>query len=121
MSLAGKRVLVVEDEMLIALDTVDKLKNSGCTVLGPALRLEAAMALTRGERLDAAVLDVYLAGYFVWPVAEALASRNVPFIFLTGFGTGLEFPPAFAAVPRLEKPVMPGAVAQAVASLFTSS
>ncbi len=121
MSLAGKRVLVVEDEMLIALDTVDELKNAGCAVLGPALRLEAAMVLMRGEELDAAVLDVNLAGQFVWPLAEALASRNVPFLFLTGFGAELEFPPAYAAVRRLEKPVMPGAIVQAVASLLTGS
>ncbi len=120
MSLAGKRVLVIEDEVLIALEIVDELKNAGCSVLGPARRLEAAMAFARGEELDAAVLDVNLAGDFVWPVAEALASRNVPFMFLTGFGPELEFPPAFATARRLEKPVMPGGVAKALALLLSS-
>ncbi|MFY9642876.1 MAG: response regulator [Rhodomicrobium sp.] len=120
MTLAGKRVLVVEDEMLITLEIVDELKNAGCTVIGPGRRLEAAIALARGEELDAAVLDVNLAGHFVWPAAEALASRNVPFMFLTGFGPELEFPPEFAAARRLEKPVMPGSVAEALAVLFSS-
>ncbi len=120
MSLAGKRVLVVEDEMLIALETVDELKHAGCMVLGPARRLDAAMAFARGEKLDAAVLDVGLAGYFVWPVAEALASRNVPFLFLTGFGRELEFPLAFAATRRIEKPVMPGAMLHALTLLLSS-
>jgi DNA-binding response OmpR family regulator len=118
MGLAGKRVLLVEDEMLIALDTVDELKNAGCTVIGPALRLEAALALAKSEELDAAILDINLMGFYVWPVAEALARRNIPFIFLTGFGVGLDFPPAFAAVRRLEKPVMPGAAVSAIEALF---
>ncbi len=120
MSLAGKRVLVVEDEVLIALEIADELTNAGCTVLGPARRLEAAMAFAHGEELDAALLDVNLAGHFVWPVAEALASRNIPFLFLTGFGPELEFPPAFAAARRLEKPVMPGAVAKALTVLLSA-
>ncbi len=120
MSLTAKRVLVVEDEMLIALEIENELTNAGCTVIGPARRLEAAMAFAHGVELDAAVLDVSLAGHFVWPVAEALASRKVPFVFLTGFGRELAFPPAFAAARRLEKPVMPGAVAQAIALLLSN-
>jgi CheY-like chemotaxis protein len=118
MGLAGKRVLLVEDEMLIALDTVDELKSAGCTVIGPALRLESALALSQGEELDAAILDINLMGLYVWPAAEVLAARNIPFIFMTGFGAGLEFPPAFAAVRRLEKPVMPGAAVSAIEALF---
>ncbi|MGO9547211.1 MAG: response regulator [Rhodomicrobium sp.] len=118
MSLAGKRVLVVEDEMLIALDTVDELKSAGCTVLGPVLRLAAAIPLALTEQIDAAVLDVNLAGQYVWPVAEALAGRAVPFIFVTGFGNALEFPPAFASVSRLDKPIRPGAVTRTLASLL---
>lgn len=119
MALAGKRVLVVEDEMLIALDITDELTNAGCSVIGPALRLEAASALVQTEEIDAAILDISLMGFYVWTVARALASRNIPFIFLTGFGADLELPPAFAAVRRLEKPVAPGAAAKAIEALFS--
>lgn len=112
-------MLLVEDEMLIALETADELKSAQCTVLGPARTLEAAMAFAGGEDLDAAVLDVNLAGQLVWPVAEALASRHIPFLFLTGFGPELKFPPAFAAAPRLEKPVMPSAVAEVLTLLLS--
>ncbi len=119
MSLSGKRVLVVEDEMLIALDTVDELKSAGCTVLGPVLRLEPAISLARTDRMDAAVLDVNLAGQYVWPVAEALASRAVPFMFVTGFGNALEFPAAFASLSRLEKPIRPGAIIRTLAALLS--
>lgn len=118
MSLAGKRVLLVEDEVLIALDTLDELRNAGCIVIGPALRLDAALALARREEIDAAILDINLMGLYVWSVAETLASRNIPFIFLTGFDAGLEFPPAFAAARRLKKPVMPGAAVSAIEALF---
>ncbi len=117
MDLGGKRVLVVEDDMLIALDIADELKSAGCTVLGPASRLEPAITLAQAQEFDAAVLDVFLEGAYVWPLAASLAARAVPFIFLTGFGQFLEFPAAFASVPCLEKPVRPGALARRLAAV----
>ena len=118
MILDGKRVLVVEDDMLIALETADELKSAGCTVLGPAARLEPAITLAQAQELDAAVLDVFLEGAYVWQLAGTLTARGVPFIFLTAFGRTVEFPPAFASVRRLEKPVPAGTVVQALAPLL---
>ncbi len=118
MSLTGQSVLVVEDEMLLALDTVDELQNAGCRVIGPALRLGTAIPLAQTAPLNAAVLDVNLAGEYVWPVAGILASRGVPFIFLTGCGAALEFPADFAAFPRLEKPAVPGLVVRTLGSVI---
>ncbi|MGA9766622.1 MAG: response regulator [Rhodomicrobium sp.] len=117
----GKRVLVVEDDMLIALDTTDELRRAGCVVIGPASTLETAITLSQANELDAAVLDVFLEGAFVWEFAGILAARSVPFIFLTGFGHAIEFPPAYASVIRLEKPVRPGSVKRTLASLLAVS
>ena len=106
--LASKRILVVEDDVLIRLDIVSELRNAGCIVIGPASRLEAAMTLAEGRDLDAAVLDVFLEGAYAWPLAGVLKVKGVPFIFQTGFGQFLDIPPAFASVRRLEKPLKPG-------------
>lgn len=98
------RVLLAEDEMLIALDARDALTGRGYEVLGPAARVETALALAH-EPLDAAVLDVNLDGERVWPAAELLMDRGVPFVLLTGFGAALEVPERLHAAPRFSKPV----------------
>lgn len=100
-----RRILLVEDEILIALDTSDVLTAAGYEVIGPATSLQAALALAEREPLHGAVLDVYLAGKYVWPAAEKLAERRVPFVLLTGFGAGLDVPVEFTAAPRLGKPI----------------
>jgi len=102
---AGRRVLVVEDEFLISLTTVDFLEGLGCEVVGPAARLAVAFELAQSESLDAAVLDINIAGDMVWLVAEVLRRRGVPFIFLSAHPRLSEIPISFAAVPRLEKPL----------------
>jgi hypothetical protein len=109
-TLAGKRILVVEDDGLIALDIVSELRRAGCTAIGPALRLETAMTLAAAEHIDAAVLDVFLEGAYAWQLAGTLKAQGVPFLFQTGFGRFLDFPAEFASVPCLEKPVMAGAL-----------
>lgn len=98
------RVLVVDDEALIALNTRDVLMHGNHTVVGPAYRLDSAVALARFEPLDAAVLDVNLAGSAVWPVAQILADRGIAFALLSGYGSGLEVPDGFRGAPRLMKP-----------------
>jgi DNA-binding response OmpR family regulator len=102
-----KRILLVEDEALIALAAEDALLEAGYIVVGPADRLESALFLAESEDLDAAVLDVNLAGIYVWPVADSLSARGVPFILLTGFGKGLDLPPSCQRVPVLAKPLKP--------------
>ncbi len=86
-TLAGKRILVVEDESLIAMLLEMALQDEGCIVVGPASRVAEALELAvDGQHLDGALLDVNLAGEAVFPVAEALASRAVPFLLLSGYG-----------------------------------
>lgn len=88
--LAGRAVLVVEDEMLVALLVEDLLASFGCSVIGPAPSVERALeAVGAAPQIDLALLDVNLGGRHVWPVAEALRVRGVPYILLTGYGGGM--------------------------------
>jgi CheY-like chemotaxis protein len=97
------RVLVVEDEALIALQLEDMLVELGCAVIGPASRVGRALELLDGEPVEAAVLDLNIAGELVYPVADELRSRGLPYIFVTGYGTsGLSEP--YRSRPILEKP-----------------
>jgi CheY-like chemotaxis protein len=101
--LRGCRVLVVEDEMLIAMMIEDTLQELGCTVVGPVGKLDAALQLATHEPLDAAVLDISIRGGLVYPVAEALLARNVGFVFASGYGNWA-LPEIFANQLRLAKP-----------------
>lgn len=84
--LKGKRILVVEDEALIAVMVEDMLTDMGSIVVGPAGTIEAALQLALRETLDAAVLDVNVRGERIDPLAEALLARGVPVLFATGYG-----------------------------------
>ena len=83
--LAGKRVLVVEDELLVALLIEDMLADAGCIIVGPFARVAEAVAAARVEDVDVALLDVNVAGEQVFPVAYELEKRGVPFLFVTGY------------------------------------
>ena len=100
-ALQGVKVLVVEDEYLVATLMEDMLASAGCIVAGPIPRLAQALDAANREACDVAVLDVNLAGERVYPVAEALAQRNVPFVFVTGYDV---LPGEYANRPRLCKP-----------------
>lgn len=101
--LAGLRVLVVEDTLLVAEVIVDELTDMGCSVVGPASRLQQGLALATGEQFDGALLDVNLAGERCFPIADALTARGIPFAFLTGYGDA-GIPPQYRSTPRLTKP-----------------
>jgi CheY-like chemotaxis protein len=105
--LARRRVLVVEDEALIAMMFADDLSEAGAEVVGPVATVEDALrlvdSLMADGGLDAAVLDVNLGGESVEPVADRLATRGVPFVFATGYGVGCE-PPGHPGRPVLHKP-----------------
>lgn len=105
MTFAGRRVLVVEDDFLVALLTTDLLESAGCVIVGPATRLAAAFRLAQSESLDAALLDVDIAGEAIWPVAEELRRRKVPVIFVSAYHQLPGAPPLFAAAPHLDKPL----------------
>ena len=101
--LRGARILVVEDSCLVAHMIAAQLGECGCTVVGPARRLDAALSLAASERLDGALLDIDLAGEESFPVARLLQARGVRFAFLTGYSDIL-LPDEFAGVPCLTKP-----------------
>jgi DNA-binding response OmpR family regulator len=111
-----KRILLVDDEALVALAAEDALLEAGYNVIGPADRLESALHLAETEEIDAAVLDVNLAGVYVWPVVEALNARGVPFILLTGFGKALDLPPSCQRATVLAKPHKPQELLAALAA-----
>jgi CheY-like chemotaxis protein len=102
-AIRGKRILVVEDEAIVAMLIEDILLELGAEVVGPATRLAAALALARGGGVDAAILDVNLAGEASFPVAAELRARGIPFAFATGYGAG-GLPPDWAGIPVLAKP-----------------
>ncbi|MEG6507584.1 response regulator [Methyloligella sp. 2.7D] len=85
--LEGLRILVVEDEALTALQLEDMLESLGCAVVGPAARVQHAIAMLERESVDLALLDLNVAGELVYPVAAALSERNLPFLFTAGLGT----------------------------------
>ena len=101
--LKGVRVLLVEDQMIVAMQIEDMLQAAGCKVVGPVGTLQAAVAMAREEPLDAAVLDVNLDGDKVFPAAEELHSRGIPFILATGYGEQA-LPDQWRHRPRLSKP-----------------
>ncbi|MBZ9857349.1 response regulator [Mesorhizobium sp. CA13] len=113
--LRGLRVLVVEDVFLIAMDLSDQLMESGCEVIGPASSVKQALEKIDSVPLDGAVLDVNLAGEQSFPIAELLASRGIPFLFLTGYDSVTIIPEAFKQIPKLSKPVSEKALTSAVA------
>jgi CheY-like chemotaxis protein len=117
-SLSGLRVLVVEDMFLVAMDLSDLLADSGCEVIGPASTVKQALEKIEGVELDGALLDVNLDGERSFPVAESLAARGIPFVFLTGYDSQTVFPDKFQDVPRLAKPLEPKMLASAVAVYF---
>jgi DNA-binding response OmpR family regulator len=84
--IAGRRVLLVEDELLVAMLIEPALQQEGWVVLGPLVRLASALEAARSEVIDAAILDMDLAGEDTRPVADALEARGIPFLFLTGYG-----------------------------------
>jgi DNA-binding LytR/AlgR family response regulator len=104
--LKGCRLLVVEDEYLIAADLTASLELLGVEVIGPAASVEEALSLVEnnGSRIDGAVLDINLQNERVYPVADVLTARGVPFVFTTGYDA-VAVPIAYACVPRCEKPV----------------
>ena len=110
----GRRVLVIEDESLVAMLLETILDDLGCTVVGPESNIDDGLiAATTEASLDAALLDVNVAGREVFPVAEALRARGVPFVFSTGYGeAGL--PEHWRGNPTIQKPFTEGAIRDAL-------
>lgn len=110
-------VLVVEDELLIALDLCEKLDELGYGVMGPAQSVGKALRLLETGTPDVALLDENLSGNSVTPVAEALRERHIPFFIVSGYDSPQSNDPALAGARRLPKPASMEAIRQALAEL----
>jgi len=111
----GRRILLAEDEYLIAEAMRRNLEKAGAIVVGPVASVVAALALVESEQIDGALLDVSLRDQKIFPVAEALAARGIPFLFTTGYGE-MDLPTKWRSSPRCEKPVDLATAAQALAT-----
>ncbi len=116
--LQGLRILIVEDQSLVAMELQDYLEQAGATIVGPVGRLDRAVSKAESEKLDAALLDVDLHGERCWPAADALSDRGVPFVFTTGFSMGIVMPERFAERPTLTKPYREEDVLAALSKLL---
>lgn len=106
--MSGMTVLVVEDDFIVAYDMQTMLEEQGARVLGPATSLAEAQTLLAKEQPTVAVLDVNLGGEYVFPLADALLAKDVPFLFATAYADDDRlFPQAARSAPRLAKPVLP--------------
>ncbi len=104
--LSGKIILLVEDEAMLAMELQFALEDAGAEVVGPALSLGSALGLVaQPVEIDAAILDVDIGGVDVFPVAQALELRGIPFVFHTGHGERLQLNTMFPAAPVITKPV----------------
>src|SRR6478735_1170799 len=116
--LAGKRILVVEDEFMVAELLVQILEQCGAEVVGPASSLDTGLTIARSDdRLDFAVLDINLRGNPSYPIADVLCEHAVPFLFVTGYDSSV-IPDRYGEIPRCEKPVPGTALIRAIKDLW---
>ena len=109
-TLQGRHILVVEDEYFLADELQITLEDAGAEMLGPVASVQGGLRILEGSTLpDAASLDVSLGGETVYPLADALIARGVPFVFTTGYDQAA-IPSSYAHIRRLEKPVEPETV-----------
>jgi DNA-binding response OmpR family regulator len=116
------RILLVEDEFLLAMELEDMLRQAGYDVIGPARDVSAALRLLRAERPDGAILDVNLAGEWVTPVAEVLRAMLVPFILASGYGAeDLDSEPVLREAINVGKPSRPELLLKEVRNMLGSA
>lgn len=114
-------VLIVEDELLIAMDLSDQLETGGYEVLGPASTVAAALAVLNAQRPDACILDVNLRGEISAPVAERLKLENVPFLLSSAYGSDtLDVYEAFQGIANVGKPA-PAHLVSLIATLLEAA
>jgi CheY-like chemotaxis protein len=116
----GKRILVVEDEFLIALDIAGALEQGGLVVIGPLASVRDALHALEHERVDGALLDANLGGEPVGRVADALLARRIPFAFVSGYGRE-QLPRQHQGAPLLGKPFTAGDLLGVVARFWIRS
>jgi CheY-like chemotaxis protein len=112
-----KRILIVEDEFLIAMELEDLLTGMGHRIVGPASRMSEAMEFALGADIDFAVLDINIAGTQSFPVADILRERGIPFVFASGYGSdGLM--DGYRHEATLRKPYEPREIRRAIERAF---
>jgi DNA-binding response OmpR family regulator len=114
-----RRILILDDEPLIAMMVEDWLTEIGCEAVGPANSVASALRLVESEKLDGAILDVSLGGENSYSVADALRTRGIPFTFVTGRGAdGVDS--RFEGAPVLAKPFDFDAIKRAMSHMLDS-
>ena len=104
---------------MVAMLIEDMIQDFGCQIAGPAARVAQALAVIDADGIDGAVLDVNLAGEWSYPVADALAARGVPYVFVTGYGqAGLDA--AYHSHPVIQKPFTRASLERALESVITN-
>src|SRR3546814_16323192 len=116
-ALEGRRILMIEDEAIVAMMLEDMLEEIGCNVTDSAASLDKALRLAETTDAEAAILDINLNGAEVYPAAERLAARRIPVIFATGYGRK-SIPPRWQRTPILGKPVAAAELELALHSVF---
>lgn len=112
------RIMVVEDEYYLAMELEHELGEAGAVVVGPVASVDEALSLLdQSPSLAGAMLDVNLGGEKVFPVADKLIARGVPFVFTTGYQEG-DLPARYASFPRIHKPFEPRAIATALTQML---
>ena len=112
--LAGKRVLIVEDDNILAITLAEEFAAEGAEVIGPAATVTDALDVIARTDLDGAIVDINLRGKAAFPVADALADRHIPFVFATGYLVAGHIPARHANVRRFEKPTAPSIICRAL-------
>ena len=116
--LAGLRILVVEDELLVAMLIGDALREWECEIIGPVPTIDLAIAAVRQHTLDGALLDSNLIGRAITPVAEELSARAVPFIMVTGYASSALDVEVVRTAPRIVKPFADKQLAEMMMEVF---
>jgi CheY-like chemotaxis protein len=114
-SVEGKRILILEDDVLLAMDAAETIEGIGAIVIGPAHRVESAMDLLDAQRPDAALLDVNIVGSTSAEVASRLVRDGIPFVLATGYGVQNDIPGSWAVI---DKPYSQKEIQAAFAGLF---
>lgn len=116
----GLRVLIVEDEFMIAMAVEAVVVDAGGVIIDMTATLDQALSLARSADIDAALLDINLNGETSFPVASILGERGIPYAFVTGYGRKM-VPEAFVAAPILTKPYARGDLIRLLGSIAPSS
>jgi CheY-like chemotaxis protein len=120
-ALQGRRILVVEDEYMIAEEVVADLAGAGVDVLGPVPSVSNALDLiVAADLIDGALLDVNLGAEPIWPVVDALLARRVPVLLATGYDASA-IPQAYAHLPRCEKPAIGKELVRALVKVLATT